>query len=95
MLYPPFAASVVEDYGRGRSGPAYIRGASTCQAVLALQFEHSRDELAGAIHVTSVGVKGPLALALLGSSTMPAGYINLERTRGVWRVATLIGVPLP
>lgn len=88
------ANAVPEDYGQ-RAGPTYLRGGKTCQAVLSLLFKHFRSRLAGTVHVTGVRVAADHALALLGSRTMPASYLYLERMGGAWKVDGLLGEALP
>ncbi|HEY2632146.1 MAG TPA: hypothetical protein VGI26_07190 [Solirubrobacteraceae bacterium] len=88
-----FAKSVPEDYGSG-AGPAYARG-KTCPVVLTAIFKHAHAELAGAVRVTAVRVKGGQALVLVGSTTMPARFLALQRTHGVWGVVGLLGTEMP
>jgi hypothetical protein len=95
MLVPSLAAAVVEDYGRGSAGPSYLRSAKTCPAVMTLLFKHAHRPLAGAVAVTGARVEGDQALALLGSKTMPAGDISVERVGGAWRINSLLGEALP
>jgi hypothetical protein len=94
LMDPAYASALPEDYGGG-PGPAYLRGAKTCAAVLSLVFKRAHRQLQSTIEVTGVRVNGGHALALLGSATMPASYANLERKQGTWRIDTLIGDPLP
>ena len=44
--------------------------------------------------VTSVRMKGNLALVLWGSQAMHAGYITLEPRHGGWAVTASAGYPL-
>jgi hypothetical protein len=88
MLSSSLAISVVVDYGRP-PGPAYLRG-GTCQAVLGLLFEHSRNLLKGSIEVTAVRVSGAQALVLFGSQTQPAGSMPLRREHGAWRIDAML-----
>jgi hypothetical protein len=94
MILPAIARSVPEDYGSG-AGPTYLRGGKTCPAVLSRLFAYLRDELAGAINVTSARVDRNMALLMIGSLTAPAGYVTLERQRGAWYVVGLLGEALP
>jgi hypothetical protein len=89
ILIPSLAYAVPLDYGK--LGPAYLRAGKTCRAVMALFFKHSHDELSAPVAVTGVRIDGNHALALLGSSTMPAGYITLQRDHRVWTVNELLG----
>jgi hypothetical protein len=93
-LVPDFARSVARDYGRGSVGPAYLRSGTTCEGVMALLFGHMHAELTAALDVTGVRVDGHTARALIGSSAMPAEYIDLQDVTGVWRIDALLGSPL-
>lgn len=94
MIVPALAKAIPENYGRA-PGPAYLRGAKTCQAVMWLLVEHIHSQLVARIEVTGVRVEGNLARALLGSRTMPASVIVVEREGGVWKIDALTGAPLP
>jgi hypothetical protein len=94
MIQPSLAKSLPEDYGQA-PGPAYLRGARTCQAVMSLVFKYRRSLVSGSIRVTAVRVESDKALALLGSKTMPASDMPLERERGSWTVSSLLDSPLP
>jgi hypothetical protein len=94
MIEPRLASSLPRDYG-GAAGPAYLRGAMTCQSVMSLIFKHFHSELTGVIKVTSVRRMGDQTLVLLGSTTMPAGDISVEPSGGTWRIASLLGSALP
>jgi hypothetical protein len=89
------AATMVEDYGQGSAGPAYLSTGKSCQAVMSLIFKHAHSKLTGAVHVTGARVNGGEAYALLGSTTMPAGFIIVRREAGRWKIGTIIGGPLP
>jgi hypothetical protein len=99
MLQPRLEMAVVKDYG-GAAGPTYLRGAKTCPEVMSRFFRHVHDELTGTIEVTSVRVlggpreEGAKAEALLGSDTLPASYVTLERIKGVWRIEGLLSSEL-
>jgi hypothetical protein len=95
MMVPAFGAAVAEDYGRGSAGPSYLRGATTCRAVMSLLFEHLHANLAGALAVTGVRVKGDTAYAFIGSRTMPASYIVAQRGVSGWKFTALLGEALP
>jgi hypothetical protein len=87
-LVPHLAKSIPVDYGR--FGPSYLRGASTCGAVLTRLFERSRSDFPIPVEVTDVRVNGNEGVALLGFTTMPAGYIAIEREQGAWWVAEML-----
>jgi hypothetical protein len=93
-MLPGLANTIAESYG-GAGGPSYLHGANSCSAVVALAAAHLRHELAGAVQVTGVRVSGAQAYALVGSTTMPAGYIQLRHEAGTWKVATLVALRLP
>jgi hypothetical protein len=92
LMYPQFAAAVPEDYGSG-AGPVYSRG-NTCAVVMSKLFQHLHGELATAITVISVRVKGDQAIALIGSQVARAGSLSLKRERGAWKVDALLAIPL-
>ena len=75
--------------------PSYLRGADSCQAVASLLLKHRPGGIDGAIVVTAVRIDGARADVLLGSRTMPAAYIELQREAGAWRIDELLGSPLP
>jgi len=96
ILTASLSKSATEDYGHGSAGPAYLSAGRTCGAVLGLLFKHLGAQLrSGPTAVTGVRISGDRAIALLGSSTMPASDISLQRERGEWKIAQLIGVALP
>jgi hypothetical protein len=92
-LEPTIARSVPEAYGRA-PGPVYLQG-KTCAAVMSRLFEHIHAKLAGAVEVTGVRVQGERALVFVGSRTMSAIYLTVERKGGAWRIAGLFGTSLP
>lgn len=94
LIVPSLARSVHEDYGSG-AGPSYLRGGVTCQAVISRLSSHFKNPLADSISITAVRVHGNQAQAVLDSRTMFASHITLRRTHDVWRVAQLLGTPLP
>jgi hypothetical protein len=94
MMASSLASSVPEDYGRA-PGPAYLRGAKTCPAVMRLVFKHDHEQLAAAAEVTGVRVKGERTLVMLGSTMAPASYCIVVRERGVWKIENLLPSPLP
>jgi hypothetical protein len=94
MITSTFATAIPEDYGQA-PGPAYLRGAGTCQAVMSRLLKHVHRQLPAAIKVTEVRVGGNQARALLGSRTTPASFILVERERGTWKIDGLLGGPLP
>jgi hypothetical protein len=87
------AGSLAEDYGRAY-GPPYLRGARSCAAVMSRMLAHERWRLAGPVTVTGVRIRGDHALALLGSTSVPAGAIALGREHGAWRIEGTLGGPL-
>jgi hypothetical protein len=82
------AKAIPIDYGQ--RGPSYLRPGKTCAAVIALLFENSHTQLAAPPAVTSVRVEGNLALALVGSRAMPAGYMIVQREGGAWKIAQVL-----
>ncbi|MGA9876285.1 MAG: hypothetical protein WBQ21_10790 [Solirubrobacteraceae bacterium] len=94
LLLPSFAGAVPEDYGQ-TGGPSYLRGNKTCQAVLSTLFRHLHAQLAEAIKVVEVRVKGGTAQVVFSSRSMPASHIFLLREGNSWKVSALLGQPLP
>jgi hypothetical protein len=94
LMYSRFAAVVPEDYGQA-PGPAYLRGDTTCSAVMSALFKHSHGELTRTFDVSEVRVARNQGFALLGSGTAPASYLDVRRERGIWKVDALTAVPLP
>jgi hypothetical protein len=94
MIYPTLAAAIPGEYGQA-SGPAYLRGALSCPAVMLLLFKHFHNELTAPVTVTGVRVKGPQAYVLLGSSRLPASDISVERVGSAWKIDGLLGDRLP
>jgi hypothetical protein len=94
MMDSSLAKSLPEDYGQS-PGPAYLRGAGTCKAVLTLVFKHHHNLVDGSIELTAVRVAGHRAFALLGSKTKPASDVLLEREHDSWKVASLLSSRLP
>jgi hypothetical protein len=93
LMLPLYQEAVVEDYGSG-AGPAYTRG-KTCGVVMTKVFRHDRHLLSTRFVVTDVRVKGEEALAVLGSKTIPASYIDVHRQDGGWRINGLLASALP
>lgn len=94
MIVSPLAGSIVEDYGQG-AGPAYLRGAKTCAAVMSRFFKHIHSRLAAGFEVTGVRVAGNEGLVFLGSKGVPASEVLVEHQGGAWRVGSMFGSPLP
>lgn len=92
MILPSLVKAVPEDYGK--LGPQYLHGGKTCEAVLSLLFEHFHSKLAAPIGVTGVRIEGKQAYALLGSATMSASYITVQREHGAWTINQLLGSTL-
>lgn len=93
LIYPPFAESIPEDYGRP-PGPLYARG-TTCAAVMSALFTHYRARVTSSVAVTGVRVKGNKGYVILGSRGIPASDIAIERARGKWTINALLGGQLP
>jgi ketosteroid isomerase-like protein len=88
-----YGKAIPEDYGQA-PGPAYMRG-KTCAAVMSLLFKHLHARFADSAEVTDVRVDGNRALVLLGSKTVPASYVTLERQHSVWGIVGLLSTTLP
>ena len=94
MLIPGLARAVPEDYGHRSAGPAYLRAATSCPAVLTLLFKHVHAQLDARSVITGVRVSEDYAQVLLGSRTAPASSIALQREDGVWWVDEISASPL-
>lgn len=93
LMYSRLEEAIPEDYGQP-PGPSYARG-KTCAVVMSKIFAHAHNQLTGGFTVTGVRIKGREARALLGSRTLPAGFVVVTRERGAWKINELIGQPLP
>ncbi|MGC2374862.1 MAG: hypothetical protein WA484_13400 [Solirubrobacteraceae bacterium] len=94
LTYYILAESIPEEYG-GPPGPQYLRGASTCQAVLSRVFEHFHTQLIDPPQVTGVRVNGDVAYALLAWRTLPAGYMQVRREGRSWKIDRVLAASLP
>jgi hypothetical protein len=94
LLQPGIARTLPESYA-GPLGPAYMRDAKTCAAVLSLLFGHDRAQLSGAIELFAVRVAGASARAIVSSRTLPASSLLLMRQGGSWRLVEVLAQPLP
>jgi hypothetical protein len=92
MMDSVLAQTVPEDYGKP-PGPIYLRG-NSCPAVMVRLFKRSRAKLEDDFEVTDVRMSGDHAFVLLGSKTMPASGLFVQREHGVWKMDALIGGPL-
>jgi hypothetical protein len=63
--------------------------------VLSAIFKHAHAELSGKVLITAVRVQSDQALVLVGSTTMPAEYVSLRHTHGVWGIVGLLGTQMP
>lgn len=93
MLTPTFVKAIPGDYGRP-PGPPYLRG-KTCATVMSKMMRHSQAQLSNDFAVTAVRTHGNVAYALIGSTVLPASFLQLERMSGSWRVSSLLGSALP
>jgi hypothetical protein len=94
LTYALVAESLPEEYGQP-PGPLYLRGASTCKAVLTIVFEHFHAQLSEPVAVTAVRVDGQRGEALLGFRALPAGVIEVRREHGAWKIDRLLALALP
>lgn len=94
LLYYILVESLPEQYSRP-PGPRYLSGARICRAVLSRVFEHFHTQLAAPPTVTAVRVSGDRADALLGWTTLPAGFIEARREGDVWKIDAPLAAPLP
>jgi hypothetical protein len=97
MLEPAVAAHAFEDLGRA-PGPAYLRGAKTCPALMAKLFRHYRVRLAAkaaTLEVRGVRVSAAHGLALLSFGRMPERVISVQRVHRRWRIGMVLDDELP
>jgi hypothetical protein len=93
VIYSTLAATIPEDYGQS-PGPSYARG-KTCAVVMSKLFKHAHSQMVAPVQVTGVRVKGKEGYVLLGSTSIPAGYIAVKREGRTWKITMLLGGPLP
>jgi hypothetical protein len=93
MMYSILAESIPETYGRP-PGPPELRG-KTCAVVMSKLFKHVAGQpppVLAATKVTGMHLVGVRkGLVELHSTAMSIGEIEVERERGVWKIAGLIG----
>lgn len=89
QLVPLLATATVLD--DGKLGPLYLRGATSCTDIMKRLARHFRHELSSPVTVTGATINANHALAELGSKTLPASFILLEREHGTWKIAQLFG----
>ena len=94
LLPSSLARTIPNGYG-GPLGPAYTRGAKTCQAALARLFDHFHKELAATIELVEVRVEGETARAIFSSRTLPASDVFLMQQGSSWKIVEVLGKPLP
>jgi hypothetical protein len=96
LIHYILAESVPEDYGRP-PGPLYLRGVTSCGALLSLVFKRFHAQLEKPPRVTGVRVNGSgrLAYALLDWRTLPAGYMEARREGGRWKINRVLAAPMP
>lgn len=95
LLVPSLARALPSEDGEG-TGPSYLRGATTCAALMSRLFQHTRARADGFV-VTGVRMDAHAhnAFALLGSRTAPASYISLQQEHDRWCVSQPVPVALP
>jgi hypothetical protein len=97
MLYSPLAEAAAEDYGQP-GGPAYARGAKTCQAVLSDVFHHYHAQLAAEVPklaVSTVRLQGRRGYAMLKFGHFAERELAVEREGSTWRLAAFMDNELP
>jgi hypothetical protein len=98
MLYITIAEAVPEDQGAGSAGPAYQSSGKTCAAVMALMFEHFREQLTAEfshLKVIRVRLDKRRGVAVLSSSGLPERQILVLRERHTWKLEGLLDDELP
>jgi len=97
MLYSTLAEAAVEDDAQP-PGPAYMRGAKTCAAVMALLFKHYHAQLAAELpklSVTRVRLEEHHGFAFLSFGALPEREISVVRERRTWKLNTIYDQELP
>lgn len=95
QIYLIFRESIPEAYGQS-PGPPSLRG-NTCAVVMSKLFkQHHSQLLADSTHlqVTSVRLEGKQGYALLRFRSEPR-ELQLHSELGVWRIDSLLDLPLP
>jgi hypothetical protein len=82
MMLPSVAEGTALNFGQ--YGYSYASKAKTCQSAASLIFKHLHHRLSAPVVAMNVIVNGEHAYVLLGSTTMPAGFITLQRWHGAW-----------
>lgn len=96
LVYRSLAKTFSQDLGQG--GPRYLRGLSTCAAVLSRIFSDNHAQLAAydsALTVPTVRVSKGLGIALLASGRLPGRQIETIREQGTWKIFALTDKELP
>lgn len=96
LILPGLAAQIPEFYGRNPRPNYFSRGdirGDTCTAVMTKLFRNYRARLSGRFVIAGVFVRGDQARVLVGSTTALAGYLQLWRRRGSWKVDALLTEP--
>ena len=94
LTYFVDAETLPESYGQP-AGPRWLHGVRTCTQMLAGVFAHFHRELTVPATVVAVRVRGEHADALVGFSSLPAGFVRLHREGAAWKVDGLLASPLP
>jgi hypothetical protein len=82
LMLPSVAKATALNFGQ--YGYPYARHAKTCQSTTSLIFKHLHHRLSAPVVAMDVVVNGENAYVLLGSTTMPAGFVTLQRWHGGW-----------
>jgi hypothetical protein len=98
MIYSTLAEAIPEDYGISPPGPSYLKGGTTCPAVMVLLFKHFHDKLAiqvPLLKVSGVRLKEHHGQAILAFGKMPERELSVAREGNVWKVQALLDNELP
>jgi hypothetical protein len=93
LIYSLFREAIPEDYGSVGDLP-YAQG-KTCAVVMSKIFRHDHEQTTGPVMVTAIRISGNRGYALLGSKTRRAGYLDLRREHGSWKIIGLLASRLP
>lgn len=98
MIISSLSKAVVEDYGHGSVGPAYLQSGTTCPAVMALLFKHYHTQFTVQVpklEVPRVRLVGTHGFAILSFGKMPEREISVYREGDTWKVQALLDNELP
>lgn len=93
MLLSSIVEAIVEDYGHGSAGPAYLSSGTNCPAIMGLLFKHFHTQLTAELprlRVTHVRLVEHHGLAILSFGRLPERQIPVGREGHSWKVKALL-----